>query len=616
MTAHRDESNRKGRRALQVLAFALLASVGRPAAAEDDEAIGATYGRVRYLAGALTIEQVAEGEVVEGTVNSPVIAGDRLVMRSGRVEIELADSSVVWMDSDTRLEFRTLADLRNRYERTNLLALVQGSIRVETRDPGDPDAVFQIDTEAGSVYLLSAGSFRIDVAGGSAAVSSYGGVAEFSGDGGSVLVRSGQRSSVEVGRSPSNPRHFNTQRLDEFDRFCLERADAYLRKGEDSAYGHELPEEVRPYASELSFYGTWHTLPTYGLVWRPHYAGVWSPYHHGYWTWCRRGWVWVSYDPWGWAPYHYGRWDFAGDLGWFWVPGTVWNGAWVSFAVGPSYIGWCPLNYWNVPVFHDVWIVERTTVNVTRLDPRGWQFVPTGRFGLRGSDTVVIRGDRLPRGGDFVVTQRLPQFDPRVISRRPERASALVDAARRARVAPPVVRETGGALGSFRTVESRAPRRAVGRPAVERPRLSPPPASSTPPRTPSTSRPSPRGETRQGTGGRGARTTGPGGASGSGQPEASKSEPPRDPDRARGGAMERLFEGSRPKHPARTASPPPEGAAPPSGRSRAPADPEPRGASGPPETRKTPPRRAPEKKPAAPEPPPREDTPEHQSKSN
>jgi len=642
MKTHSHVRSRVRQLAQRALPFALLAAVATPVVADDDS--GATYGRIRSLDGALTIEQVSEGEVVEGSANSPVVPGDRVATTGGRAEIELADSSIVWMDSDSRIEFKTLADIQNRYERTNLLALIHGSIRVEIRDPGDPDAVFQIDTEAASIYLLSAGTFRIDAVGGITTVSSHGGVAEFSGDGGSVLVRSGQRSSVESGNDPSVPRRFNTQRQDGFDRYCADRADAFLRQGEDEGYGEDLPEEVRPYASELSFYGTWHTIPTYGRVWRPHYAGVWTPYHHGYWSWCRRNWVWVSYDPWGWAPYHYGRWDFAVDIGWFWMPGAVWGGGWVSFAVGPSYIGWCPLNYWNVPVFHDVWIVNRPTVSVGRLDPRGWQFVPAGRFGLRGSD-MILRGDRLPRNTDLVVTQRLPQFDPRVIAKRPDRAAGLVDAARRTRVAPPVTQEPGGSLVPFRAIERRAPRGPIGHPAVSRPKSKsqpdPTPSANMPPgqspgpdprspasprgRTTTTtksspsspsvstpSRPSQRGETGRGNGPRSGRELTRDGGSKKSEPAPSQVQPPREPDRPRGHAMERLFEGTRTKPPTGSTSPPP-------GRVEPPRISDPPKASDPPRP-STPsrataqPRRSPEKKPAAPNPPPRDDSPEPKKK--
>jgi hypothetical protein len=641
MNRRLDDPNSMRRWSRWLLPLAVLAAVCGPLLADDDEESGATYARVRYVDGALTIEQVSEGEVVEGLVNSPVAAGDRAATTGGRAEIELADSSVVWMDSDTRLEFKSLADAQNRYERTNLLALSQGSIRVESRDPGDPDAVFQIDTEAGSIYLLSAGTFRIDASGAIATLSSLGGVAEFSGDGGSVLIRSGQRSSVQSGRNPSNPRSFNTQRLDDFDRFCVDRADAYLHQGSDETYDEDLPQEVRPYATELSFYGTWHTIPTYGLVWRPHYAGVWSPYHHGYWSWCRHSWVWVSHDPWGWAPYHYGRWDYAANLGWFWMPGTVWSGAWVSFAVGPSYIGWCPLNYWNVPVFHDVVVVNRPTVNIGRLDPRGWQFVPSGRFGLRGSDTVVIRGNRLPRNTNLVVTQRLPQFDPRVMAKQPERAAGLVDSVRRTRIAPPIAQDPGGSLANFRTIERRAQHRPMGPPTVTRPRphavsgvtpsgepgrgsiARPGPRTAPParggtasPRTPTPSPPTsmPSRPARHSEPGRGDEVQRPSETRTDGRPNKKSGATDEDrsasaqgqfkgaPDTPRGRTMERLFEGSRSRTPA---TPPP--ARPNAPRPDPPKASEPQRPTPPPRSA-TSPRRVPSKKQPAPNPPPPEDS--------
>jgi hypothetical protein len=36
-------------------------------------------------------------------------------------------------------------------------------------------------------------------------------------------------------------------------------------------------------------------------------------------------------------------------LGWYWVPGNVWGPAWVSWASGGDYIGWCPLGHDDRP---------------------------------------------------------------------------------------------------------------------------------------------------------------------------------------------------------------------------------------------------------------------------
>jgi hypothetical protein len=62
------------------------------------------------------------------------------------------------------------------------------------------------------------------------------------------------------------------------------------------------------------------------------------------------GWTWVPYEPWGWAVSHYGRWGFTNALGWYWIPGATWAPAWVSWAVGGDYVGWCPLGYRDRPV--------------------------------------------------------------------------------------------------------------------------------------------------------------------------------------------------------------------------------------------------------------------------
>jgi FecR protein len=423
---------------------------------EADQGVGSTYAHVRFIEGGLNLQRTKAGEAVGASVNSPVAPGDRAWTDQGRADLALADGSTIWIDQNTRLDVRNLADLDNRYEKTTLIALENGGIRIEATEAESKDKVFQIDTDAGSIYLLSGGSFRIEAEEGITTVSSFRGVAELSGDEGSTMVRTGERSSVRRGRVPADPRPFNTLRLDDFDRFCDERLAAYVRQGEgesSSGIEQELPEEVHPYVNELSVYGGWHNVPTYGWVWRPTYAGGWGPYEHGYWDWYPTGWVWVSYDPWGWAPYHYGRWDFLASFGWVWIPGSLWSGAWVSFAVGPSYVGWCPLDFYNRPVFQNVNIVNVTNINVTRLDARGWRFVPVDRFGDRRQPRGVMRPDRLPRGTDLVVTGRLPRFNPREVASRPDRGRQFVETVRTNRVPLPAVTADAGRSVPFRNLE-------------------------------------------------------------------------------------------------------------------------------------------------------------------
>ncbi len=564
---------------------ALLSFGGRVTAARADDRdpdpdSGSTFGRVRYLEGGLTLQRTGQGEVADATVNDPIAPGDSLTTGDGRSEIGLSDGSTVWLDRGTHVDVRNLADIDTRYESTNLFALEQGAIRIEAPEPESKNKTYRVDTEAGSIYLLSGGSFRIETEDGVTTLYSFRGVAELSGDDGSVLVRSGERSSVQPSRAPSESRRFNTARLDDFDRFCEGRQEAYLRHDKDEPVDQvvdEVPYEVHPYMSELSYYGSWRQVPDYGWVWRPVYSGSWGPYVNGYWSWCSTGWVWVSSDPWGWAPYHYGRWDFAVDIGWFWIPGRMWSGAWVSFAVGPSHIGWCPLNYYNRPVFQDVTIVNVVNVNVTRLQPRGWRFVPVDQFTNPRTPRAGVRVDRLPRGTDVVITSRLPRFNPREVGGKPERATRFVETVRQTRAPLPVVVDRDNKALPFRSVERVAPgpRGRRGAPAAEprdkarvqrgRPDVRPeaPGVGSrqTPPRSDANGRPRVRagGPAREGA----PPQTPPRGIAGGPQrPNGRESAPPRErvapPQRSQGPGRAEGAPQPRPQEPSRDNRPRPQ----------------------------------------------------------
>jgi hypothetical protein len=141
---------------------------------------------------------------------------------------------------------------------------------------------------------------------------------------------------------------FNTASLDDFDRWSDSR-DARASRTEDIIV-RSLPHEVRSYAYGLSDYGDWYQEPDYGYVWYPRVEAGWAPYSYGHWGYTGFGHTWISSEPWGWAPYHYGRWGF-GHRGWYWIPGATWGPAWVSFAIGPTWVGWSPLGYHGGPVF-------------------------------------------------------------------------------------------------------------------------------------------------------------------------------------------------------------------------------------------------------------------------
>jgi hypothetical protein len=110
---------------------------------------------------------------------------------------------------------------------------------------------------------------------------------------------------------------------------------------------YEYPADVDygSFYEHLSPYGAWVQYAPYGYVWIPRQTAYrWRPYTHGRWAWTNSGWTWISYYNWGWIPFHYGRWGWDRGLGWYWVPGTIWAPAWVSWRWSNTYIGWAPLS--------------------------------------------------------------------------------------------------------------------------------------------------------------------------------------------------------------------------------------------------------------------------------
>ncbi len=101
--------------------------------------------------------------------------------------------------------------------------------------------------------------------------------------------------------------------------------------------------EVSVFYDDLSPYGSWQVVPSYGEVWVPRVSPWWRPYTEGHWVLTDDGWTWIADEPWGWAPFHYGRWYFDARWGWAWVPGRVWAPAWVAWRSGDGYVGWAPL---------------------------------------------------------------------------------------------------------------------------------------------------------------------------------------------------------------------------------------------------------------------------------
>ncbi|HEV8336497.1 MAG TPA: DUF6600 domain-containing protein [Candidatus Polarisedimenticolia bacterium] len=411
-----------------ILLLSLLVPLAAlPAYSEEeygDSYSGDVPARIRALEGDAVLQRQQEQDRVDATINSPVFTGDLLSTEDGRAEVEFPDGTVLWLDSDTQVEFLGMEDPESGSREATALRLHDGRIEIDYRGGGSGDP--RIDTPESSVYIQGEGRFRVESDRGTTTLISLRGVAELAGDDGSMLVRDGMMSQVELGSAPDEARSYNTLRLDDFDAWCEERLASYLPEdeGDDREYVQAVPAPVRHYVTELDNYGDWEWMVSYGWVWRPaSYTVGWRPYYNGYWTSCPRGWVWVAYEPWGWVPYHYGRWQWLSSAGWFWIPGGVFSGAWVSWAVTPSYIGWCPLDYYNRPAYVNV-NINITNVTVNRFGG-GWNFLPLNRLSDRGASRLIVKADRVPRLEGAVTTKVLPRFSPDRIGNRPDLAQRI-----------------------------------------------------------------------------------------------------------------------------------------------------------------------------------------------
>ena len=362
-------------RGLNVLALIALASSTAAVAYEDDF----SHGRIRHTEGGVTLQRSTEPGAEEATANMPFLPGDRVwTDDAGRAEFQFPDGTLLRLDNRGKLDY--VAHDEGRGERI-VLRLWSGGLMLRSRD-GRDRLEFALETPAGLVESEDGVVLRLDVEAGEARLSVYEGHATLDGGRRRVEVQAGERAYARRGEAPAEPRRFDRRESDDFAEWNRDRDERENWAGDTRRY---LPEEVAPYAAELESHGDWYYEAEVGYVWRPFVAAGWRPYADGRWVWSAYGWTWVPYESWGWAPFHYGRWGYSGALGWYWIPGSVWGPAWVSWAVGGDYVGWCPLGHGDRPVVVDnrprEHAVPRGSLAVSNVQP--WIYARKADIGAR-----------------------------------------------------------------------------------------------------------------------------------------------------------------------------------------------------------------------------------------
>jgi len=478
-------------RSVWVLLFAacvLHAGAVTPVTAQETEALGDDYvagdfGRLLYQENGVTVRRASVDsdpslERVAG-LNAPIFPGDGVITAfDQRAEIQLAGGSLVRIDRATDVTFLAMPDPYAEVADNTVLQLELGVIRINALLTGDSE--FRIDTPTATVFLLGDADLRVAVDNdGTTYIASHRGVVEVTVGDGSVLLRSGTKTTVYPDGAPGAPVSFNTLRGDGFDRWVAKR-DAELR--EDHRYAgnfesyDEIPEEVQPYYRELSRNGRWVNSDEYGWVWYPTgVASDWSPYSDGYWSYGSRGYFWVSHEPWGWAPYHYGRWGYYGGS-WCWIPGRVFGGAWVAWSWGSLYVGWSPLGYWNTAYCGWPWAYSYGYYSPS------WSFISYNHFGYHSYGHHVVHHDHIDGHHltDTAVVTRPPRVAPSDLAKSPEarkRAKRLANEDRVAHLRP-VDQEERGTRNNLRGAERRLMAERGARVDAMRERTQPPGSGS------------------------------------------------------------------------------------------------------------------------------------------
>lgn len=328
-----------------ILCLALCASLGF-SSPQEEEYYDNSFTRLNYVKGDVYIQRAEDMGYEEATVNLPIVAGDKLGTRDGRVELQFGRRNYLRVDKDTQIDF---VKLPQRGDDSISLHLFSGMIYLRINSL-NLEKEFELHSPDGSFYVLEEGLYRFEVRETQeTALFVVEGSVEAAGEGGFEIVRAGERLVAANGFFTFGPEYVYAGNEDSFSEWNRGRDVFHNRYYVKTRY---LPVEMNEYESELDYYGRWVYERPYGYVWIPdvyHYS--WRPYYHGRWVWypvC--GWTWCSYEPWGWCVSHYGRWHWRVGLGWYWIPTRGWGPAWVHWYHGIDYVGWSPLSYYNRPV--------------------------------------------------------------------------------------------------------------------------------------------------------------------------------------------------------------------------------------------------------------------------
>jgi len=472
-------------RKLTILAIAFIVSIPLGLMAQDEGFYPYSYARLSYVNGAVFVQRTSDLGYEKGEVNLALVQGDKMGTEAGQAEIHFGRRNYLRLSDNTKVEFAVLPQEGD--ERIKL-HITEGSAYLRVSYLA-ADKGIEVHTPDASFYVLEEGLYRFDVKlDRETEVFVREGSLEAAGEDGSVVVREKESLTASDGRLSGDPEYFYS-RDDSFDDWNGSR-DAQLSQRSER---QNLPSDLEEYEEELDQNGQWVYERPYGNVWVPNVSYAdWRPYLYGRWVWYPViGWNWVSSESWGWSVYHYGRWHWRFGLGWYWIPQNHWGPAWVHWWSDSSYIGWCPLSWYNRPI-----VIVNNNFYDRHYDPyfpaHNRALSVIRRDHLQSPDIArrQIGSGELDRIGRVALKGEQPRIRPAVDNARPQAIEARRALAARpgsrneVKSVPPAnsvsssrLKEAGGSQG-VRTRERDASGSDPNRNGVSRPVIKDPETSS------------------------------------------------------------------------------------------------------------------------------------------
>ncbi len=349
-------------------------------------------------------------------INLPVTQGAKLrTGQDARAEIEFEDGSSLRLTPGSVLEFPELA-LRDSGARSSSVILQQGTAYLNFK--GDKGEEFVLGFGPESLTLKKPSHLRLELRDARATVAVFNGAVEVNGAASKVDVEKKHSATFDLaGSAPYTlANDLEPDPYDDWDK----QQDKYhqqYRANSYSPYGYG--------ASDLNYYGSFYSIPGYGMMWQPYLVGAgWDPFMNGAWAWYPgAGYAWVSSYPWGWTPYRYGSWTYVNSYGWFWQPGRTWTG-WNTV---PRIVN--PPQHFNVPRMPNT---PGQTLMVNRGAPVGTSGVIQGRAAIRtdSAGLGVARGSVRNLGRISQQVERPASASGSASARGTMRAPAAASAAR------------------------------------------------------------------------------------------------------------------------------------------------------------------------------------------